>query len=96
MSEQRLINAFMKLTAKVGAGNLVRSLVQQVDENGNPKVWTAAEIEHAVQFINNEVERFGKPDALEIIHTLMKKFDISPDALTTVEPIDHPGVKGLQ
>ena len=96
MSEEQLINAFMKLTAKVGAGNLIRNLVREVDENGNPKKWSPSEITHAINFINTKVETFGREDALEVIHTLMRKFDVNPADLRQAETVNDPGVKGLQ
>jgi hypothetical protein len=98
MLEQQLINAFMKLTAKAGAGHIVRELIQRTDENGNPKIWSASEMEHAIHFINMTVENFGKAEALEIIQSLIKKFDIAQKDLTGDEVIqpDTPSVQGLQ
>jgi hypothetical protein len=98
MLEQQLINAFMKLTAKVGAGDLIRQMIQQVDENGNPRVWSAVEIERAVHFINMHVENFGKAEAIGIVQTLMRKFDIRAEELQGDEhsQAETPGVQGLQ
>jgi hypothetical protein len=98
MLEQQLINAFMKLTAKVGAGDLVREMIQQVDENGNPKAWSVLEMERAVHFINMHVENFGKAEATGIIQTLMRKFDIRPEELPKDEQLqpETTGVQGLQ
>lgn len=97
MQEQQLINAFMKLTAKVGAGHVVKDLIRETDTNGNPKKWTVDEIQHAIQFINQYVDQFGKQDAVGIIKVLMDKFDISTDNLnddTSVKEIS--GIHGLQ
>jgi uncharacterized protein YktA (UPF0223 family) len=98
MLEQQLINAFMKLTAKAGAGDLVRNLIHHVDENGNPKVWTATEMQSAIHFINAHVENFGKGEAIAVVQTLMRKFDIHTEELQShSEPLpDTPGVQGLQ
>jgi hypothetical protein len=97
MLEQRLINAFMKLTAKAGAGEIVRDLIHHVDENGNPKVWSATEMEHAIHFINMSVENFGKSEAITVMRTLMRKFEIGPEDLQANElHSDTPGVQGLQ
>jgi hypothetical protein len=98
MLEQQLINAFMKLAAKVGAGELIREMIQQVDENGNPKAWTALEMERATQFINRHIEHFGKADALVVIETLMRKFDITERDLhhDSVSLPDSSGIQGLQ
>src|SRR5688500_4305101 len=103
--EQQLINAFMKLTAKAGAGALVRELIQQVDENRNPKDWSRSEMENAIHYINYLVENFGKQEAMVVIRTLMKKFDIETSELANQEqPMksepsgipDPAGVQGLQ
>lgn len=99
MLEQQLINAFMKLTAKVGAGDLVRELVQAVDNDGNPKNWNPSEMAQAIDFINVQVERFGQTDAVNIIQTLMKKYNISNQELTASTatfPEETTGVQGLQ
>ena len=101
MLEQQLINAFMKLTAKVGAGNLVRELIQAVDNNGNPKEWTPSEMEQAIAFINMQVERFGKAEADEVVNTLFRKFNLSVDDLksTLIHDKEHheeSGITGLQ
>jgi hypothetical protein len=100
MLEQQLINAFMKLTAKVGAGNLVRELIQAVDDNGNPKEWTPNEMEQAIAFINMQVERFGKPQAAEVVSTLIRKFELSPEDLKDIssnaEEHAEGHVRGLQ
>ncbi len=97
MLEQQLINAFMKLTAKVGAGAFVRDLIHQVDENGNPKVWSASEMEKAIHFINHHVENFGKGEAIEVVRTLVSKFEIGLRDLEPHESLpDTPGVQGLQ
>jgi len=98
MIEQQLINAFMKLTAKVGAGDLIRELVQQVDENGNPKAWSPGEMERAIHFINMHVENFGKEEAVAVIRTLMKKFAVDVSDLHDREETypETPGIQGLQ
>ncbi len=98
MLEQQLINAFMKLTARIGGGSLIRDMIHHVDENGNPKVWTAHEMENAIRFINLHIENFGKAEALGVIDTLMKKYEISQQDLhSETEPMpDTPGIQGLQ
>jgi hypothetical protein len=98
MNEQQLINAFMKLVAKAGAGEVIREMIQRIEENGNPKVWTANEIESATHFINHQVENFGKAEALMVVKTLIDKFDIHEQDLhshSEVSP-DSSGVQGLQ
>lgn len=99
MATQQLVNAFMKLTSKAGAGNLVRELIGAVDGNGNPKDWTMDEMTQAVDFINMQVERFGKAEAIQVIQTLMKKYNVSTDELSfpATDTLDEmPGVQGLQ
>ena len=77
--EQQLINAFMKLFAKAGGGSVIRDLVQQVDENGNPKVWTPIEIEKAVSYVEWQTENFGAAEATEMIESLIKKYRLNPN-----------------
>jgi hypothetical protein len=96
MIEQQLINAFMKLTAKVGAGALVKELIKSVDENGNPKHWTTSEMQHAIDFINHKVDTFGKNEAQEIIQTLHHKFNIQPGEMKDNVLTETSGVQGLQ
>lgn len=98
VAEQQLINAFMKLTAKVGAGALIKELVRAVDENGNPKSWTSDEIQHAISFINDKVDTFDKREAIEIVLTLIHKFNIHPQDLhiSDVSAIETHSTPGLQ
>jgi hypothetical protein len=98
MNEQQLINAFMKLVAKAGAGEVIREMIQRVEENGNPKVWSANEIERATHFINHQIENFGKAEALLVVKTLIDKFDIHEQDLHSHSDVvpDPSGVQGLQ
>lgn len=90
----------MKLTAKAGAGHLVRELINAVDENGNPKAWNVHEMEEAVAFINMQVEQFDKDDAALVIRSLMRKFQLSLDDIPFASgPLDYDEdahVRGLQ
>jgi hypothetical protein len=97
MNEQQLINAFMKLVAKVGAGELIRQMIQLTDENGNPKIWTANEIDSATHFINHQIENFGRAEALMVVKTLIDKFDIREHDLQLHSAVPDPsGIQGLQ
>ena len=103
--EQQLINALMKLISKAGGGSLIKDMIQQVDTNGNPKVWTDAEVKQAVGFINWQTENFGTAEAIIIIQTLLKKYNLRMhDFQTTMDSLnearkdelpDAPGVHGL-
>ena len=101
MLEQQLINAFMKLTAKAGAGEIVRQLIVQVDENGNPKSWSPAEMQQAIDFLNSKVNSFNRNDAIQVIHSLMRKYDLTSENIGTTavgspETDELSGVQGLQ
>jgi len=98
MLEQQLINAFMKLAAKAGAGEIIREMIQQVEQNGNPKVWTALEMERALKFINQQVENFGKAEALVVVETLIRKFEITDADLHHHNSLSSAssGIQGLQ
>ena len=74
--EQQLINALMKLVAKAGGGSLIKDMIQQIDENGNPKVWTPHEVENGTRFIQWQLENFGTAEAIIIIQTLIKKYNL--------------------
>jgi hypothetical protein len=96
--EQQLINAFMKLMSKAGAGSLIKDLIQQVDENGNPKTWTDSEINKALDYVSWQTENFGAPEAEVIIETLIRKYNLQPDRFLPKEEIQtgSPRVQGLQ
>jgi hypothetical protein len=98
--EQQLINAFMKLISKAGGGSLIKDLIQQVDENGNPKVWTPSELEKAVTYVYWQTENFGTAEATSIVESLLKKYNLRPENFSH-EPVavssdDNAGVQGLQ
>ena len=100
--EQQLINALIKLLAKAGGGSFVKDLVQQTDQNGNPKVWTAEEIKAATELVTNQTETFGTPEATIIIETLRRKYNLdgtrpanSERAASQALP-EVPGVHGLR
>ena len=87
----------MKLAAKAGAGNIIREMIQQVEQNGNPKIWTALEMERALRFVNNQVENFGKAEALDVIETLIRKFEITDADLHHDNTLSGTsGIQGLQ
>ncbi len=99
--EQQLINALMKFIAKAGGGSVIKDLVQQVDQNGNPKVWTTEEVKSAVDFVNWQTENFGAAEANAVIETLQKKYHLqSPrtedDGHTDQSLPSVPGVHGLR
>jgi hypothetical protein len=96
--EQQLINAFMKLMSKAGGGSLIKDLIRQVDENGNPKVWTASEIEAATQYVSWQTENFGAPEAEVIIEILIRKYNLQPERFIAKKETvtEAPGVQGLQ
>jgi hypothetical protein len=96
--EQQLLNAFMKLSAKMGAGTWIKDLIKDVDLNGNPKAWTPAEIEKATRFLQELNDRFGKNEALHVIRTLMHKFQIDSAELADANEdySESHGIQGLQ
>lgn len=104
--EQQLINALMKLVSKAGGGSLIKDMIQQVDTNGNPKVWTEAEVSRAIEFVNWQTENFGTSEAIIIIQSLLRKYNLRiEDFQTTISSQrevaskddlpDTPGVHGL-
>jgi hypothetical protein len=78
MLEQQLINTFMKFTARAGAGDIIRDLIQKIEDNGNPKSWTPQEMESAIDYLEHRVSTFSKDDALNVIRSLTRKYYISP------------------
>jgi EAL domain-containing protein (putative c-di-GMP-specific phosphodiesterase class I) len=84
MLEQKLINAFMKFTSRAGAGEFIKDLVQQTEQNGNPKSWTLEELNSATNFLNLRAEQFSQEDAVKVITTLMRKHNISASQLGTI------------
>jgi hypothetical protein len=99
--EQQLINALLKLFSKAGGGSVVKDLIQQVEQNRNPKVWTPAEIKSATDFISWQTENFGAADASIMIETLRKKYNIGStqfekDKTAHEDLPEIPGVHGLR
>jgi hypothetical protein len=96
--EQQFINALIKLIAKAGGGALIRDLVRQIDEDGNPKTWTVSEIEKATAFIQWQIENFGTPEATAIIESLVHKYNLDLSTFNTGDtPLAaSPDVRGLQ
>lgn len=99
--EQQLINALMKLFSKAGGGSLIKDLIQQTDQNGNPKVWTSTEISAALDFVNWQTENFGTPEATVMIDTLRKKYNLGSASTESSDEGDVqlptlPGVHGLK
>lgn len=80
---------------------MIRDLIRQTDQNGNPKVWTSAELTAATDFVNWQTENFGSAEARAIIDTLQKKYNVfaSPeqrDSKDIQEDLPEiPGVHGL-
>jgi hypothetical protein len=100
MLEQQLINSFMKFSAKAGAGDFIRELIQRIEDNGNPKSWTPAEMQRAIEYLEDQVNIFSREDALKVINTLARKYNITSIDITPEgqlhDPEDLPGVQGLQ
>jgi hypothetical protein len=92
--EQQLINLLMKLMAKAGGGSLIKDLIRQVDENGNPKIWTESEMEKAIQYLNWQIENFGVAEARAVIGSLVRKFNLRAEDLKYEDP--QPEVTGIQ
>lgn len=88
----------MKLLSKAGGGSLIKELIQQVDEDGNPKTWTASELQKASEFINWQIENFGSAEAVSIIETLIKKYNLDVDKFLSHNQsnISAPGIQGLR
>lgn len=96
--EAQLINALMKLLSKAGGGSLIKDLIQEVDENRNPKIWTSSEIEKAVDYVRWQTENFGSNEATVIVETLMRKYKLDPEIFRhqSIPLPDTSGVPGLQ
>jgi hypothetical protein len=96
--EQQLINVLIKLIAKAGGASLIKDLILQVDENGNPKVWTPSEIVKATEFVEWQIQNFGTAEATAMIESLLKKYNIDPNDLRlSNESLEaSPDVRGLQ
>ena len=95
--DQPLINALIKLIAKAGGGSLIKDLIRQVDENGNPKVWTTSEIVRATEFVEWQIQNFGTAEATAMIESLLRKYNIDPDDLRLSDESleSSPDVRGL-
>jgi hypothetical protein len=98
LMEQQLINLLMKLLSRAGGGSFIKDLIQEVDQDGNPKTWTPAELEKAIVHVTRQIENFGTPEASAIIETLTRKFNLRADDLIIADDSlpETPGVQGLQ
>jgi hypothetical protein len=95
--EQQLINMFMKFTSRIGAGEWIKNLIQEVDENGNPKAWTTSEIEKAISYLETATEAFGRQEAIDLIHTILRKYEIPISEIETSHHLrEVTRVQGLQ
>jgi hypothetical protein len=81
--EQQLINALMKLMSKAGGGLFIKDMIQQVDEDGNPKTWTPNELKKAIDFATWQIDNFGTSEATSIVETLLKKYNLNPEMFTS-------------
>jgi hypothetical protein len=101
--DQQLINVLIKLFSKAGGGSLISDMIREIEENGNPKVWTNTEMEAAVRYLERQTEYFGTSEAIIMVQSLLKKYNLriedfqtdldmnsQKDALPNV-----PGVHGL-
>jgi hypothetical protein len=91
--EQQLINALMKLMSKGGSGLLIKDMIQQVDEDGNPKTWTPNEIRRAIDFVTWQVDNFGTSEATSIVETLLKKYNLNPEIFASSDSNTIPRSK---
>lgn len=96
--EQQFINLLTKLLDKTGAGPLIRDLVSAVEENGDPKNWSAVELDKAIPYINWQIENFGTAEASAVIETLLKKYNLQVGNFHKNEEAlpESTGVPGLQ
>ena len=76
---------------------MIKELIQRVDEDGNPKTWTASEPQKANEFISWQIENFGSAKAVSIIETLIKKYKLDVEKFLSHSPsnISAPGIQGL-
>ncbi len=96
--EQALINSLLQLISRAGGISLIRDLISEVDENGDPKTWNVSELQKAVEYINWQADSFGTAEAVAVIDNLLKKYNIRLDSLQrTSEDLEEPArVAGLQ
>jgi hypothetical protein len=96
--EQQFINGLLKLISAAGGNSLVRDLISETDENGDPRRWNTAEIEKAIRYVEWQTENFGTPEATAIIAALLKKYNLRAEDFQQHEDIIHGSAKvaGLQ
>jgi hypothetical protein len=89
--EQQVINTLLALIVRAGGGSLIRDLIRQVDENGNPAAWTDAELEHALTYLQWQNENFGAAEATAIAGILIREYHLDPKIFeaSVPAPADH-------
>ena len=74
--EQQLINQLVTLLCKGGSSSLIKDLLRETDQDGDPRNWTVEEIENANNYLNWINKSFSAADATVIINNLVKEYQI--------------------
>ena len=74
--EQQLINQLITLLCKGGASSLIKDLIRETDQDGDPRHWTVEEIENATNYLTWINNSFNTSDAIVIINNLSKAYSI--------------------
>ncbi len=95
--EHQLINALIGLLSKTSGESLIHDLVREVEESGNQKVWTPAEIEKALRYITWQTANFGTAEASAIIESLITRYQLRAETFAHHDDNGPAtGIKGLQ
>jgi len=86
--EQQLINQLITLLCKGGSNSLIKDLLRETDQDGDPRHWTVEEIENSINYLNWINKNFGSADAVVIIRNLVKAYSIN---LSEIE-VSTPGI----
>jgi hypothetical protein len=87
--EQELINELIRLIGKMGGKALMKELIEEVDTDGNPKVWTPEELGNALNFVQWQNNYFSRSDVMAIIEILLEKYNLRPEELTSLWKTDR-------
>lgn len=82
MMEQQLINELIRMIDKMGGRAVMKDLIDQVDTDGNPRHWTPAELEKAIDYVKWQNSYFGTADAMAIIQVLIEKYHLPAEVFS--------------
>jgi hypothetical protein len=74
--EQQLINEMIKLMDRVGMAHMIPWMVKKVTEQVEPPLWTAGELQQAIDDVQTATVEFGETQAVALAKALRERFPV--------------------